>query len=243
MLDFARQTMLRWGAVSYAYLYFVKSPLSISNPSWSEALHHFTQLPQWSELGMRVEESYDRGVCYPPKADIFRAFDLTPLQEVRIVILGQDPYHGSGQANGLAFSVHAGQKAPPSLRNILKEVWDDVGGMPWVDLTRWAEQGVFLLNAVLTVEEKKPGSHGKHGWETFTDEVIRTISQQQPHVVFMLWGNYAQKKEALIDPTKHLVLKAPHPSPLSAYQGFFGCKHFSQANSFLEGKGISAVKW
>jgi uracil-DNA glycosylase len=243
MLDFARQALLRWGAVSYAYLYFVKSPLSINNPSWSEALHHFTQLPQWSELGMRVEESYDRGVCYPPKADLFRAFDFTPLQEVRIVIIGQDPYHGPGQANGLAFSVHAGQKAQPSLRNILKEVWDDVGGMPWVDLTRWAEQGVFLLNAVMTVEEKKPGSHAKFGWERFTDEVIRTISTHQPHVVFMLWGNYAQKKEALIDAEKHLVLKAPHPSPLSAYQGFFGCKHFSQANSFLERKGISAVKW
>jgi uracil-DNA glycosylase len=243
MLDFARQALLRWGAVSYAYLYFVKSPLSINNPSWSEALHHFTQLPQWSELGMRVEESYDRGVCYPPKADLFRAFDFTPLQEVRIVIIGQDPYHGPAQANGLAFSVHAGQKAQPSLRNILKEVWDDVGGMPWVDLTRWAEQGVFLLNAVMTVEEKKPGSHAKFGWERFTDEVIRTISTHQPHVVFMLWGNYAQKKEALIDAEKHLVLKAPHPSPLSAYQGFFGCKHFSQANSFLERKGISAVKW
>lgn len=182
-------------------------------------------------------------MCYPAQKDIFRAFELTPLNDVRVVILGQDPYHGPGQATGLAFSVHSGQKAPPSLRNILKEVWDDVGGMPWVDLTRWAEQGVFLLNAVLTVEEKRPGSHAKFGWETFTDEVIRTISAHQPHVVFMLWGNYAQKKEALIDTTKHLLLKAPHPSPLSAYQGFFGCKHFSQANAFLEGKGINAVKW
>ena len=204
---------------------------------------HFTSLPEWNELESRVRESYDKGICYPPQSDILRAFDLTPINNVHVVILGQDPYHGPGQANGLAFSVHAGQKAPPSLRNILKEVWDDVGGMPWVDLTRWAEQGVFLLNAVLTVEEKKPGSHGKFGWEAFTDEVIRTISEHQPHVVFMLWGNYAQKKEALIDTTKHLVLKAPHPSPLSAYQGFFGCKHFSQANAFLEGKGLNAVKW
>jgi uracil-DNA glycosylase len=174
---------------------------------------------------------------------VFRAFELCALEDVKVVILGQDPYHGLRQANGLAFSVHAGQKAPPSLRNMLKEVWDDVGGMPWVDLTRWAEQGVFLLNTVLTVEEKKPGSHSKFGWETFTDEVIRTISQHQQHVVFMLWGNYAQKKEALIDTSKHLVLKAPHPSPLSSYQGFFGCRHFSQANVFLEGKGLSSVKW
>jgi uracil-DNA glycosylase len=204
---------------------------------------HFTSLPEWNELESRVRESYDKGICYPPQSDILRAFDLTPINNVHVVILGQDPYHGPGQANGLAFSVHAGQKAPPSLRNILKEVWDDVGGMPWVDLTRWAEQGVFLLNAVLTVEEKMPGSHGKYGWEAFTDEVIRTISEHQPHVVFMLWGNYAQKKEGLIDTTKHLVLKAPHPSPLSAYQGFFGCKHFSQANAFLEGKGLNAVKW
>lgn len=201
------------------------------------------QQSSWDELTHRVAKQYDQSICYPPQADIFRAFDLTPLSEVRVVILGQDPYHGPGQANGLAFSVHAGQKAPPSLRNILKEVWDDVGGMPWVDLSRWAEQGVFLLNAVLTVEEKKPGSHGKFGWEAFTDEVIRTISQRQPHVVFMLWGNYAHKKEALIDSSKHLVLKAPHPSPLSAYQGFFGSKHFSQANAFLEGKGLPVVKW
>ena len=221
----------------------MSTALKISSAIWSEALQRVIQQSSWDELTHRVAEHYDQSICYPPPADIFRAFDLTPLQNVRVVILGQDPYHGPRQANGLAFSVHAGQKAPPSLRNILKEVWDDVGGMPWVDLTRWAEQGVFLLNAVLTVEEKKPGSHGKFGWEDFTDEVIRTISQRQPHVVFMLWGNYAQKKETLIDTTKHLVLKAPHPSPLSAYQGFYGCKHFSQANAFLEEKGMNSVKW
>ena len=221
----------------------MSTALKISSAIWSEALQHVIQQSSWDELTHRVAVHYDQSICYPPPADIFRAFDLTPLQNVRVVILGQDPYHGPRQANGLAFSVRAGQKAPPSLRNILKEVWDDVGGMPWVDLTRWAEQGVFLLNAVLTVEEKKPGSHGKFGWEEFTDEVIRTISQRQPHVVFMLWGNYAQKKETLIDTTKHLVLKAPHPSPLSAYQGFYGCRHFSQANAFLEGKGMNSVKW
>jgi uracil-DNA glycosylase len=217
--------------------------LCISEPSWASALIDFTSHSEWRALMGRVKERYENSVCYPSKADVFRAFELTQLRDIRVVILGQDPYHGAGQANGLAFSVHAGQKAPPSLRNILKEVWDDAGGMPWVDLTRWAEQGVFLLNAVLTVEEKKPGSHSNFGWEAFTDEVIRTISQQQPHVVFMLWGNYAQKKTTLIDSTKHLVLQAPHPSPLSAYQGFFGCKHFSQANAFLEGRGLNAVKW
>jgi uracil-DNA glycosylase len=217
--------------------------LKLHSESWNKSLGYDWQSPAWSDLAARVNSAYADSICYPPKSEVFRAFELCSLEDVKLVILGQDPYHGPAQANGLAFSVHAGQKAPPSLRNMLKEVWDDVGGMPWVDLTRWAEQGVFLLNTVLTVEEKKPGSHSKFGWETFTDEVIRTISQHQPHVVFMLWGNYAQKKEILIDTSKHLVLKAPHPSPLSAYQGFFGCKHFSQANVFLEGKGLSSVKW
>jgi uracil-DNA glycosylase len=217
--------------------------LKLHSESWNKSLGYDWQSPAWSDIAAKVNSAYADTICYPPKSEVFRAFELCSLEDVKVVILGQDPYHGPAQANGLAFSVHAGQKAPPSLRNMLKEVWDDVGGMPWVDLTRWAEQGVFLLNTVLTVEEKKPGSHSKFGWETFTDEVIRTISQHQPHVVFMLWGNYAQKKEVLIDTSKHLVLKAPHPSPLSAYQGFFGCKHFSQANVFLEGKGLSSVKW
>jgi uracil-DNA glycosylase len=217
--------------------------LKLHSESWNKSLGYDWQSPAWSDIAAKVNSAYADTICYPPKSEVFRAFELCALEDVKVVILGQDPYHGPAQANGLAFSVHAGQKAPPSLRNMLKEVWDDVGGMPWVDLTRWAEQGVFLLNTVLTVEEKKPGSHSKFGWETFTDEVIRTISQHQPHVVFMLWGNYAQKKEILIDTSKHLVLKAPHPSPLSAYQGFFGCKHFSQANVFLEGKGLSSVKW
>jgi uracil-DNA glycosylase len=217
--------------------------LSPLNSSWAGALNHFIQSAEWIQLVNRVEESYEKSVCYPQHSDILRALDLTQLDQVRVVILGQDPYHGPNQANGLAFSVYAGQKAPPSLRNILKEVWDDVGGMPWVDLTRWAEQGVFLLNSVLTVEQKNPGSHANMGWQDFTDEVIRVISLHQSNVVFMLWGNYAQKKEALIDTTKHLVLKAPHPSPLSAYQGFFGCRHFSKANAFLEEKGLCGVKW
>ena len=221
----------------------MSKPLYINNAAWAHALSHITTQREWDQLWEQVEEHFNESNCYPTKTDILRAFELTGLDHVRVVILGQDPYHGPGQANGLAFSVHAGQKAPPSLRNILKEVWDDVGGMPWVDLTRWAEQGVFLLNSVLTVEEKNPGSHAHLGWESFTDEVIHTISRNQSHVVFMLWGNYAQRKEVLIDTTKHLVLKAPHPSPLSAYQGFFGCRHFSQANAFLAEKGLTAVKW
>ena len=190
--------------------------LKLHSESWNKSLGYDWQSPAWSDIAAKVNSAYADTICYPPKSEVFRAFELCSLEDVKVVILGQDPYHGPAQANGLAFSVHAGQKAPPSLRNMLKEVWDDVGGMPWVDLTRWAEQGVFLLNTVLTVEEKKPGSHSKFGWETFTDEVIRTISQHQPHVVFMLWGNYAQKKEAFIDTSKHLVLKAPHPSPLSS---------------------------
>ena len=217
--------------------------LSITSPSWVDALHEFIEKNEWNELALRVEENYSKGVCFPPQPSILRVFELTPLTNIRVVILGQDPYHGLGQANGLAFSVHAGQKPPPSLRNILKEVWDDVGGMPWVDLSRWAEQGVFLLNTALSVEEKVPGSHSHIGWEGFTDEVIRAISKERDHVVFLLWGKHAQQKESLINQEKHLVLKAPHPSPLSAYQGFFGCRHFSHTNAFLEGKGLNAVKW
>ena len=199
--------------------------------------------PAWFEFIQRIDLAYSNTICFPPKSQIFRAFEKCSFERVQVVILGQDPYHGAGQANGLAFSLNAGLKAPPSLRNILKEVWDDVEGLPWVDLTRWAEQGVFLLNATLTVEEKKPGAHQRMGWEEFTDEVIRVISAERNHVVFMLWGNYAQKKEPLIDTRKHLVLKAPHPSPLSAYQGFFGCKHFSQANVFLNQHGCASFDW
>ncbi len=215
----------------------------IQEESWKNVLSHVMQQPAWIELWNRVELAYSESACYPPKHLIFHAFQACPLHKIKVVIIGQDPYHGAGQANGLAFSVHAGLKAPPSLRNILKEVWDDVGGMPWVDLNRWAEQGVFLLNATLTVEEKTPGAHQRWGWEQFTDEVIRAISAQRQHVVFMLWGNYAQQKESLIDVSKHLVLKAPHPSPLSAYQGFFGSKHFSQANDYLISHGREPIAW
>jgi uracil-DNA glycosylase len=211
--------------------------------SWKTPLKNVMSQPSWSTLCKRIEEAYNSAVCFPPKRELFKAFELCAPEQVKVVILGQDPYHGEGQANGFAFSVHTGVKAPPSLRNLLKEAFDDVGAMPWVDLSRWAEQGVFLLNTSLSVEEKKPGSHSSLGWEPFTDEVIRIISEQRPHVVFMLWGNHAQKKERLIDTSKHLVLKAPHPSPLSAYQGFLGCKHFSQANDYLESKGMTSVAW
>jgi uracil-DNA glycosylase len=228
--------------ISHAYFRFVEK-LTFTSELWREVLQRLMQGSSWTALCSKVDVAYDCAVCYPPKADVFRAFDLCAPENIKVVIIGQDPYHGPKQANGLAFSVHAGQKAPPSLRNILKEVWEDVNGMPLVDLTRWAEQGVFLLNTVLTVEEKKPGAHSGFGWDTFTDEVIRAISERRQHVVFMLWGNYAQKKEPLIDTRKHLVLKAPHPSPLSAYQGFFGCKHFSQANVFLNQHGCASIDW
>lgn len=221
----------------------MRSSLEINETSWSAGLCEFMRRPEWRALQRFVDEGYAKGKCYPPREKIFRAFELTPLENVKVVILGQDPYHGQGQANGLAFSVELGQKPPPSLRNILKEALQDVAGMPIPDLTRWAEQGVFLLNTVLTVEEKKPGSHAHFGWEKFTDEVIAMISKDRDHVVFMLWGQYAQRKEIWIDSNKHLILKAAHPSPLSAYQGFVGCKHFSLANQFLNLHGIGDVCW
>jgi len=221
----------------------MRSSLEINETSWSAGLCEFMRRPEWRALQRFVDEGYAKGKCYPPREKIFRAFELTPLENVKVVILGQDPYHGQGQANGLAFSVELGQKPPPSLRNILKEALQDVAGMPITDLTRWAEQGVFLLNTVLTVEEKKPGSHAHFGWEHFTDEVISMISKNQDHVVFMLWGQYAQKKEIWIDTNKHMILKAPHPSPLSAYQGFIGCKHFSLANKYLEAHSKSTIHW
>lgn len=217
--------------------------MRFTSDKWASALQDVLNQSWWLSLCNRVDFAYEHATCFPRKTEIFDVFNRCNLEQVKVVILGQDPYHGAGQAHGLAFSVRSGVKAPPSLRNILKEVWDDVNGMPVVDLTRWADQGVLLLNAVLTVEEKKPGSHSIFGWELFTDEVVRHISNNKEHVVFMLWGNYAQKKENLIDTSKHLVLKAPHPSPLSAYQGFFGCKHFSQANDYMRMHGCSAIEW
>ena len=184
-------------------------------------------------------------VVYPPEDLIFNAFKLTPLEKVKVVIVGQDPYHGQGQAHGLCFSVNAGIKLPPSLKNIFKELHTDLGiPVPTSgNLESWAKQGVLLLNAVLTVRSGEPGSHQNRGWEQFTDRVIRLLSEKKHRVVFLLWGRYAQAKESLIDKQKHFILKAAHPSPFSAYQGFFGCRHFSQTNKILQKEDMEPVEW
>lgn len=214
-------------------------------PSWESALEKVFQQDYFKELASFVRDEYSNGKVFPPGKEIFNAFWHCPINKVKVVILGQDPYHGPGQAHGLSFSVKPGIPFPPSLLNIFKEIKSDLGKdmPPNGDLTRWADQGVFLLNATLTVKETLAGSHQNKGWEQFTDEVIREINESQPHVVFMLWGAYAQKKAVLIDESKHLILKAPHPSPLSAHRGFLGCKHFSQANSYLISKGIDPIEW
>lgn len=184
---------------------------------------------------------------YPPQDQIFNALELIPFDQVKIVLLGQDPYHGPGQAHGLSFSVPEGTKIPPSLRNIFKEIQSDIyDGKPQnfsTDLTRWAKQGVLLLNAALTVEANKAASHKNLGWHKLTDEIVKELNHQREHLVFMLWGRHAQSKRDFIDSNKHLILEAPHPSPLSANRGFLGCKHFSQANSYLEAHTLSPIEW
>ena len=185
-------------------------------------------------------------VIYPPNRLIFNAFNSTPFEDVRVVILGQDPYHGDQQAHGLSFSVQKGFPIPPSLQNIYKELQSDIPGFripAHGDLTDWANQGVFLLNATLTVESSKPGSHQKRGWEEFTNKVITELSERRSGLVFILWGKFAQGKSALIDDNKHCILTAAHPSPLSAYNGFFGCKHFSKANTYLKKNGMREINW
>ncbi|WP_026953416.1 uracil-DNA glycosylase [Algoriphagus mannitolivorans] len=213
--------------------------------SWKNALSETFSQKFFSDLISFVKDEYRSHLVFPPGKEIFNAFWHCPLEKVKVVILGQDPYHGPGQAHGLSFSVRAGIPFPPSLLNILKEIRQDIGKdmPPDGDLTRWADQGVFLLNATLTVRAHQAGSHQNKGWEQFTDEVIKVINQQRENVVFLLWGAYAQKKSALIDENRHLVLKAPHPSPLSAHRGFLGCGHFSKANQFLESKGINPIDW
>jgi uracil-DNA glycosylase len=193
---------------------------------------------------LRQEKDQQKKI-YPHSADWFHALETTPLDEVKVVILGQDPYHQPGQAHGLCFSVKPGVKVPPSLVNIYKELESDLGVTPVKHgyLESWAKQGVLLLNAVLTVEDSHANAHQGKGWEQFTDKVIETINAQRENVVFMLWGSYAQKKGSVIDPQKHLVLKAPHPSPLSAHRGFLGCRHFSQANDYLVQHGESPINW
>lgn len=215
-------------------------------PSWKKSLESEFTAPYMRELKQFLRSEKDRQkVIYPHSSNWFHALEVTPLDEVKVVILGQDPYHQPGQAHGLCFSVQPGTKIPPSLVNIYKELEADLGIKPASHgyLESWARQGVLLLNAVLTVEQARANSHQGKGWEQFTDKVISTINEQRQNVVFMLWGSYAQRKGSVIDTRKHLVLKAPHPSPLSAHRGFLGCRHFSQANQYLEAHGQSPVNW
>lgn len=212
---------------------------------WKAILHEEFDKPYFEELVSFVKEEYSRGTVYPAGRNIFRAFDRCPVDKLKVVIIGQDPYHGPGQANGLCFSVGEGVPFPPSLRNILQEVRDDVGApIPLSgELERWAEQGVLLLNAVLTVRAHEAASHAGHGWEQFTDAVVKAIAERKEGIVYMLWGSYAQKKGSIADPSCNLILKAVHPSPLSAYRGFFGCKHFSAANAYLTSIGKEPIEW
>ncbi|GAB4029159.1 uracil-DNA glycosylase [Spirosoma gilvum] len=214
--------------------------------SWKARLQPEFDKPYFAELTEFLRHEYSTQRVYPPGRLIFNAFDKCSFDDARVVILGQDPYHGAGQANGLAFSVADGIPKPPSLINIFKEIQDDLGKpIPKSgNLERWARQGVMLLNATLTVRAGQAGSHQGKGWETFTDAVIKLLSTEKKHIVFMLWGAYAQKKGAVIDSKKHLVLKAKHPSPMAAnYGGWFGNKHFSQANAYLESKGLAPIEW
>ena len=215
-------------------------------PSWQPALQEYFASESFQSLANAVRGEYTKKTIYPKPQDIFKAFWLTPFSEVQVVILGQDPYHGVGQAHGLSFSVPEGVKVPPSLQNIYKEIEVDLGikkDFTNGNLESWAKQGVLLLNAILTVVAQNPASHRGLGWEEFTDTVIKTISDKKEHVVFILWGNFARSKKNLIDSTKHLILEAPHPSPFSAYSGFFGCKHFSACNAYLHKQGRDEVLW
>ena len=214
--------------------------------SWEKQLSSTFSLPYFKALTSFVKEEYQNHRCYPPGPLIFEAFNACPFDRLKVVILGQDPYHGPGQAHGLAFSVGEGVAHPPSLVNIFKEIEQDLG-IPYPtsgSLSRWAAQGVFLLNATLSVRAHQAGSHQKQGWETFTDQVIQTISHQKEGVVFLLWGGFAKKKAKLIDASKHLVLTSGHPSPLSANRGYwFGNKHFSQTNAYLKSTSGETIQW
>lgn len=214
-------------------------------PSWKEALQPEFDKAYFETLVNFVRNEYAVKKVFPPAPLIFNAFDQCPLDDVKVVIIGQDPYHGDGQAHGLCFSVNDGVDFPPSLINIFKEIERDLGTQPPAtgNLIRWAKQGVLLLNATLTVEAHRAGSHQGKGWETFTDAVIRYLAENREGLVFILWGSYAQQKGAFIDTRKHLVLKAVHPSPLSAYRGFIGCGHFSKTNQYLTGRGKQPIQW
>lgn len=212
---------------------------------WKSILSEEFSKPYFEELVSFVKREYATGEIYPAGRNIFRAFDKCSFDKLKVVIIGQDPYHGEGQANGLCFSVNEGVPFPPSLKNIFKEISDDIGTpIPTSgELDRWAEQGVLLLNAVLTVRAHNAASHAGHGWERFTDAVVKAIAERKEGIVYMLWGSYAQRKGAIADPRKNLLLHAVHPSPLSAYRGFFGCKHFSLANNYLISIGKEPIEW
>lgn len=220
--------------------------------SWKRALTDEFGKAYFKDLTQFVRDEYLKRTVYPSPKDMFRAFDLCPFDKAKVVIIGQDPYHGPKQANGLSFAVHEGMRLPPSLQNIFKEIANDLGlgraagtdtGQANGDLSRWAKQGVLLLNATLTVRANTPGSHQKKGWEEFTDAAIKALSDQREHLVFILWGNYAKQKGSIIDRTKHLVLESAHPSPFSAHSGFFGSKPFSKANAYLREHGLSEIDW
>lgn len=213
--------------------------------SWKKILQPEFEKEYFKNLVNFIHAEYGAGTVFPPGGKIFEAFKATPFEKVKVVILGQDPYHDINQANGLCFSVNKGVKFPPSLLNIFKEIKDDIGTeIPQDgDLSRWAEQGVLLLNSTLTVRAHFAGSHQGHGWEQFTDKVIELLSEKRENVVFLLWGSYAIKKGAVIDKTKHLVLTSPHPSPLSAHRGFFGNHHFSSANTYLISHNKQPIAW
>jgi len=212
---------------------------------WLELLNSEFEKEYFHNIENKLGHEYDKKIIYPAKENIFSAFNLTPFEKVKVVIIGQDPYHGPNQAHGLCFSVQPGIKTPPSLANIYKEVESDLNIKmpPHGHLKAWAEQGVLMLNSILTVEAGKPMSHKNLGWEQFTDKVIDLINEKKENVVFMLWGSPAHAKAKNVDPKKHLILKSVHPSPLSSYRGFFGCKHFSQCNDYLISKGIEPINW
>jgi uracil-DNA glycosylase len=213
--------------------------------NWEKFFKEEESKEYYQNLMKEVNKAYENSVVFPPKDKIFNAFALTPLENLKVVILGQDPYHGLGQAQGLAFSTPSNIKNPPSMINILKEINDDIGNSTCIDgdLTSWARDGVLLINAILTVEESKAKSHHKLGWEIFTDNLIKFISLNCKDIVFILWGSSAIKKEKLIDKSKHHILTGVHPSPLSSYRGFFGCKHFSKTNEILRSLGKSEINW
>ncbi|MFZ4521586.1 MAG: uracil-DNA glycosylase [Bacteroidales bacterium] len=217
----------------------------VMEPGWKQALQDEFSMEYFSKLKLFLLEEKKNYRVYPQGKLIFNAFDHTPFDKVKVVLLGQDPYHGPGQAHGLCFSVPDGVQKPPSLVNILKELKSDMGIQEPAggNLTRWADQGVLLLNATLTVRENQAGSHQNHGWETFTDAAIRQLSEKRTGLIFILWGNFAIAKKSLIDTSRHAVLTAVHPSPLSAHRGFFGCRHFSQVNDILRRQGVEEIDW